>query len=111
MQREMYGSAESETRFHSLRHPHVLLIIFYAAALGVRWVVTKWLDRSGAFQRAGPGFLTYVAQKPFAVVLLAAPSAALLWSTSWWVPWLGAWLNGRRKVRSPATAVPVNQSS
>lgn len=66
-----------------------LLIIFYAAALLIRTVITRWIDRNGMLRRAGSSVLALAMQKHFAVLLLAAPGALLLWSTNWWVPWLG----------------------
>jgi glucans biosynthesis protein C len=66
-----------------------LLLLFYAAALGMRAVVTKWLDPDCAIRNVGSRFLAWTLRKHFAVLLLAAPIAALLWFTSWWVPWLG----------------------
>lgn len=64
------------------------LLIFYALALGLRWLVHA-VDRRGVLVAAADRVVAFVMSGPWGPVLIAVPTAAFLWQLEAWSEWLG----------------------
>ncbi len=64
------------------------LLIFYALALALRWVVSA-VDRRGILAAAADRIVAFVMRGPWGPVLIAVPIAAFLWQLPTWTEWLG----------------------
>ena len=65
-----------------------VLLLLYVATLSVRGLVAA-VDRSGGLRTAMDGVVRRLIQNPFGLVLLAAPTAAVLYATPVWLQFFG----------------------
>ena len=87
-----------------------VLLLLYTATLIVRGAVAL-VDRRGALRRLADGAVRRLAESPFGIVLLAAPTAATLYLLPQWLQWFGIATPDQSLVPNAGAAVGLASSN